>query len=358
MLSQSLLLKFSYEKYQEKKIKNLANDIRKYDEDELYTKLETIAYNNSVCAEYVMTNNTISYNTLMVGCGLNKDNTQVINLMTEIMSENKNTTHIKLVNKLSDTKAILSGIKVSKGYVFLYSPLEDIDGANIVLRNQLVFLTVLVIFLACLISLFLSNKITNPIVKITEKAKKLGEGNYDIKFDRSDILEIDELADTLNHVGEDLSKIDELRRDLMANVSHDLKTPLTMIRAYAEMVRDISYKDKEKMDKDLNVIIEETERLNVLVNDILDLSKMQADADSLKIEEFDLTQVINEVMSRYEILKTTEDYKFILDLPDKVMIKADKQKIMQVIYNLINNAINYTGDDKQVLISIRNTKKE
>ncbi len=358
MLSQSLLLKFSYEKYQEKKIKNLANDIRKYDEDELYTKLETIAYNNSVCAEYVMTNNTISYNTLMVGCGLNKDNTQVINLMTEIMSENKNTTHIKLVNKLSDTKAILSGIKVSKGYVFLYSPLEDIDGANIVLRNQLVFLTVLVIFLACLISLFLSNKITNPIVKITEKAKKLGEGNYDIKFDRSDILEIDELADTLNHVGEDLSKIDELRRDLMANVSHDLKTPLTMIRAYAEMVRDISYKDKEKMDKDLNVIIEETERLNVLVNDILDLSKMQADADSLKIEEFDLTQVINEVMSRYEILKTTEDYKFILDLPDKVMIKADKQKIMQVIYNLINNAINYTGDDKQVFISIRNTKKE
>lgn len=358
MLSQSILLKFSYERYQEKKIKNIANDIRNYSESQLLTKLETIAYDNSVCAEYVSSDNTVSYNTLMVGCGLNKNNTQIINLMTEIMSENRNTKHIKLINKLSDTKAILSGIKVSKGYVFLYSPLEDIDGANIVLRNQLVFLTVLVIFLACLISLFLSNKITNPIVKITEKAKKLGEGNYDIKFDRSEILEIDELADTLNHLGEDLSKIDELRRDLMANVSHDLKTPLTMIRAYAEMVRDISYKDKEKMDKDLNVIIEETERLNILVNDILDLSKMQADADTLKIEEFDLTQVINEVMMRYEILKTTEDYKFIVDLPDTAIIKADKQKIMQVIYNLINNAINYTGDDKQVFVTVKSTKKE
>ncbi len=358
MFSQSLLLKFSYERYQEKKIKNIANDIRNYSEEELFSKLETIAYDNSVCAEYVMNNNTITYNTLMVGCGLNKNNSQIINLMTEIMSENKNTKHIKLNNKLNDTKAILSGIKVSKGYVFLYSPLEDIDGANIVLRNQLVFLTVLVIFFACLISLFLSNKITNPIVKITEKAKKMREGNYDIKFDRSEILEIDELADTLNHLGEDLSKIDELRRDLMANVSHDLKTPLTMIRAYAEMVRDISYKDKDKMDKDLNVIIEETERLNILVNDILDLSKMQADADTLNIEEFDLTQVINEVMRRYEILKTTEDYKFIVDLPEKAIIKADKQKIMQVIYNLINNAINYTGDDKVVYITVKNSKKE
>ncbi len=358
MLSQTLLLKFSYERYQEKKIKNIASDIRKYNKEELYTRLEDIAYNNSICAKYVMEEEVVSYNTLMVGCGLKDNDGQIIDLMNEIIDDNRSTTYIKLINKLSDTKAILSGIKVSNGYVFIYSPLEDIDGANIVLRNQLVFLTVLVIFLACLISLFLSNKITNPIIKITEKAKRLGEGNYNIKFDRSDILEIDELAETLNHVEEDLSKIDELRRDLMANVSHDLKTPLTMIRAYAEMVRDISYKDKEKMDKDLNVIIEETERLNILVNDILDLSKMQADADTLKIEEFDLTEVINVVMMRYEILKTTEDYKFIIDLPEKAIIKADKQKIMQVIYNLINNAINYTGDDKTVYISVKSTKKE
>ena len=101
--------------------------------------------------------------------------------------------------------------------------------------------------------LFLFIMITKPITNITKKAKALGEGKYDIVFERSDVLEIDELANTLNHVEKDLSKIDELRRDLMANVSHDLKTPLTMIRAYAEMVRDISYKDKSKMDKDLNI---------------------------------------------------------------------------------------------------------
>ena len=274
------------------------------------------------------------------------------------MNENIDKKNIKLVNETNDTKAILSGIKVDNGYVFVYSLLEDLNGANIVLKGQLFYITIIVIILSCFISYFLSMKITKPITNITEKAKELGNGNYDIKFDSSDVLEIDELASTLNHVSKDLSHIDELRRDLMANVSHDLKTPLTMIRAYAECVRDITYKDKNKMDKDLNIIIEETERLNVLVNDILDLSKMQADADNLKLEKIDLCEVIKEVMTRYEILKTTEDYEFILELPKNASVKADKQKLMQVIYNLVNNAINYTGDNKKVFIRVICTKKE
>lgn len=359
LFSQTLLLKFSYEKYQERKIKNIAKTIQNYDLDELVSKLETIAYDNSVCIEYFLDNNdTILYNTLMVGCGLNKNNTQIRNIVNGIEASKKSVEHVKLVNKISGTKAILSGIKVSNGSVFVYSPLEDLDGANIVLRSQIIYITFFVIILACVISYFLSKKITEPITKITKQAKALGEGNYNIKFETSDVLEIDELSTTLNHVSEDLSKIDELRRDLMANVSHDLKTPLTMIRAYAECVRDISYKDKEKMDKDLNVIISETERLNILVNDILDLSKMQASADVLNISEFDLCEVIKEVINRYDILKLTEDYKFIIDLPEKAIIKADKQKIMQVIYNLINNAINYTGNNKKVFIRVLVTKKE
>ena len=358
MVSQTLLLKYSYEKYQTKKIKNIAKDITKYDSNEVVSELENIAYENSVCIEYYLnTNDKILYNTLMVGCGLNKNNSQINNLMKDVINSNKDMQYIKLINKSSDTKAILSGIKVSNGTIFVYSPLEDLDGASIVLKGQLLYITLIVIVLACFISFFLSNKITEPITKITKKAKELGEGNYNIEFDSSDVLEIDELANTLNHVSKDLSKIDTLRRDLMANVSHDLKTPLTMIRAYAEMVRDISYKDKDKREKDLNVIIEETERLNVLVNDILDLSKMQANADELSLEKFDLCEVIKEVMTRYEILKTTEDYKFIIEIPDKAEVNADKKKITQVIYNLINNAINYTGSDKLVIVRLKNTRK-
>lgn len=359
VISQNLLLKYSYGRYQEKKIKNVAKTIQSYDTNEIISKLESIAYENSVCIEYFLdSNDTILYNTLMVGCGLNKNNQQIINLVNEIENSNQDIKHIKLINRTNNTKAILSGIRVDNGHIFVYSPLEDLDGAAIVLKGQFVYIIVIVIIFACLISYFLSNKITGPITKITKQAKELGEGNYDLEFERSDVLEIDELADTLNHVSKDLSRIDELRRDLLANVSHDLKTPLTMIRAYAEMVRDISYQDKEKMDRDLNVIISETDRLNVLVNDILDLSKMQADADELSIEKFDLCELIREVMTKYDILQTTEDYKFILELPDNAIVKADKHKMMQVIYNLINNAINYTGDDKKVFVRVISTKKE
>ena len=138
LLSQNILLKFSYERYQENKIKNIVNNIRKFTTTELVTELEAMAYDNSVCIQYTLnTGDKILYNTLMVGCGLNKNNSQITELMNEAMASTKDTSNIKLINSVSETKALLSGIRVDDGYIFVYSNLEDIDGANIVLRSQL-----------------------------------------------------------------------------------------------------------------------------------------------------------------------------------------------------------------------------
>ena len=111
LISQNILLKYSYEKYQEKKIKNIATNISKYNIDELYKNLEKIAYNNSVCIEYYIDNeDTILYNTLMVGCGLNKNNNQIKSLINNMLSSKNIIDHVKLINKTNNTKAILSGI--------------------------------------------------------------------------------------------------------------------------------------------------------------------------------------------------------------------------------------------------------
>ena len=142
----------------------------------------------------------------------------------------------------------------------------------------------------------------------------------------------------------------------MANVSHDLKTPLTMIKAYAEMVRDMSYQNDEKRIMHCNIIMDEVDRLNLLVNDILALSKFEANAEEIKWESFDLVGEVKTIVNRYQIIKETEDYHIILNAPTKAMVKADKQKLNQVIYNLINNAINYTGKDKTVTINIKKEK--
>ena len=128
----------------------------------------------------------------MVGCGLNKNNSQITNLIDNVMDSGKETSNIKLINSVSETKALLSGVKVDDGYVFVYSNLEDLNGANIVLKGQLIYITIIIIVLACFISYFLSIKITKPITNITKKAKEIGEGRYDIVFERSDVLEIDE----------------------------------------------------------------------------------------------------------------------------------------------------------------------
>lgn len=354
---QVLFLQFSYEHYQIKKMNAIVNQIDSTDLENLDTTLTTLAYQNEVCIEYETNFGTkITYNTLQVGCGLDKNISSINKIKSSLKSSETRKSGVKLVNPTYKNKAYLYGIKVNSGYVFVYSSLEDIDSTSIILKGQLIYIMFLVLVFACFIAYFLSKKITKPIINITKKAREMGKGNYDVVFHENGTLEIDDLAKTLNNACKDMKMIDELRRDLLANVSHDLKTPLTMIKAYAEMVRDISYKDKVKRNKDLNIIIEETDRLNILVNDLLDLSKLEANSEKLNMITYDLVEQIHSVLSRYEIIKETEKYNFVLELPDKAMVCADKNKINQVIYNLLNNAINYTGKDKKV--TVRVTEKE
>lgn len=357
---QMVFLDVLYEKYQIKDMNNMAKEIYAADSSSLRLLLNELVYNNSVCIEHLSSDGVSTlYNDKSTGCLLGKRNSILSEYKNELIESGEELKAIKFVNPDYESEALLYGIKVNKGeYVFLFSMLSDVNSNSMAIKGQLIYITLLVIIFAILISMFLSKMISKPIEQITAKSKQLANGEYNVVFDKNGILEIDELADTLNYLESEVSKTDEYRRDLMANVSHDLKTPLTMIKAYAEMIRDISYKDKEKMDKHLEVIISETDRLNILVGDILTLSKLQANADILNIDTFDLCEEVREILKKYEIMKETENYNFIVNMPEKALIRADKNKINQVIYNLINNAMNYTGNDKNVWINIIENKKD
>lgn len=356
---QVIFLQFSYEHYQIKEMKDIVDKIENTSLNDLDNTLLTLAYQDSVCIEFETNyGNVLSYNTMQIGCGLNKNIKNINEIKNSLRDKNKSS-GIKLVNPVSRTKAYLYGIKNDYGYIFIYSTLEDIDSTSVILKGQLVYIMILVLVFACLGAYFLSKRITKPITSITNKAREMGKGNYDIVFQENGTLEIDELARTLNVACKDMKKIDELRRDLLANVSHDLKTPLTMIKAYAEMVRDISYKDSKKRNKDLNVIIDEADRLTILVNDLLELSKLQSSTtEKIKIEEYDLVAEIKDILTKYDIVKEIENYNFILELPDKALVRAEKNKINQVIYNLVNNAVNYTGKDKKVIVRLTDKGKK
>lgn len=357
-LFQLSYLNYFYEKYQMKNASKVANTLNNMNYAQLKLNAEKIAYKNNVCMQIITRIRTIeNYNTMMNGCELN-NNYNMAYYKDKITSSKKKINVLKIVDKDFEAKAVLYGINKDNYYIYIYSPIEEINSTSLILKNQLIYIVILVMLVAIVVSYFLSKKITGPIRKITSQAKELGNGNYKISFEKSDIKEIDDLANTLNEVSLELSKTDELRRDLMANVSHDLKTPLTMIKAYAEMIRDISYKDDRKREEHLNIIIDETDRLTILVNDILEMSREEANADYLKIEEYDLVQEINDIIKRYSIIKETENYNIVCQIPKMAMVHADKSKINQVVYNLINNAINYTGDDKTVTIRLTEEEKD
>lgn len=358
--TQLLLSNFLYEKYQISDIEKIADVISDTDDEDLHDYLSEVVYNNAVCIEYIdQFGRTTLYNDASTGCLLGKDNKALSNYKKELKNSGDEIKAIKLVNPDYDSSALLYGVEVdNNGYVFLYTMLSNVNKNYNLVKSQLIYITIVVILLAVVISLYLAKLFSEPIVKITEKSKELARGNFNVEFETNDIKEINELSESLNYMKNEISKTDQYRRDLMANVSHDLKTPLTMIKAYAEMVRDITYKDKKKREENLNVIIEETDRLNMLVGDILALSKLQANSDVLDIEVFDLKREIDSILRRYDYLKETEGYIIDFEAPEEVNIEADKNKLNQVIYNLVNNALNYTGKDKKVTIRITEDKKE
>ncbi len=327
--------------------------IRNYSDDSEY--LDKISYEDNICIEIVKNKMTVySSNESNRGCL-----TSNYKYKNEFYNSGETEQTIKLINPLFNTKTLIYARKYNDDItIFVNASLEPLDTTINILSNQLIIVSFIVIILAFIIGYFISKKISKPIENMNEKALKLANGNYNFQFDNnSNITEIDTLASTLNYAKKELEHTDELRRDLMANVSHDLKTPLTMIKGYAEMIRDLNYDNEEKRNANLNVIIEETERLNILVEDILTLSKIQANKDTLNKEEFDLVELINNIIKRYSIYKETEGYNFEINTPNKLIINADKKKIEQVIYNLINNAINYTGDDNKIIINIFQDKK-
>lgn len=354
--SQILFLKLFYERYQIKNIENVITKLTK----ETYTseELEKLAYKNNICMEYIYNDNVYLFNSLNNNCLLTNKNTKITTFIKNFISNNKTKEIIKLNNPLNNSKSILYNLKLSDNeYIFMNTALEDVNSTTSILRGQLIYITLTVILLSIIVSIYLSKTLNKPIINITKEAKKLASGNKEINIPKSHIKEIDDLREAIYYANKEINKTDELRRDLLANVSHDLKTPLTMIKAYAEMIRDINKNDEEKRTENLNIIIEETDRLTILVNDILNLSKLEANKETLEITEFDLTELIKNIVRKYNIIKETENYNFILNLPEKSLVKGDINKISQVIYNLINNAINYTGDDLKVIIEVIEKKK-
>lgn len=335
----------------------------KYGEENYSQMLTDIAIKNDLCIEITDKYNRTVYSKDVMGrnCLIHGPNNMSYQFIQKLRESGDQAAYFKKFNNTinSDTlimASIIGSAEAPEGYLLINTPLAPIGPTALIIKKQLIVITFCLLILGIIISFFMSKRISDPIARITKSAEQLATGKYNTKFEGGGYLEIQQLASTLTYAGQEISKVDAMQRDLIANVSHDLRTPLTMLKAYAEMIRDLSGNNPQKRNEHLEIIIEETDRLAQLVNDILDLSKLEDGTQKLNYSEFSITEVLDGIIARYKGISKQSDYHINFQPDEDVIVKCDVIKIQQVIYNLINNAVNYTGDDKQIFVRQINKK--
>ena len=330
--------------------------INSYMSNNNYNELNMIAYKNNICIE-IIGDNRITYSSGASNSCILLDSKAIKKKKVKFISSKDRSINFTAYNYSYNDELLIYGEKLSDGsIIFISTPLRIMGSILNIIQKEFIYCSVVIILISLIAAYYLSRKFSKPIARITKESTKLSRGNYDVNFKESAILEINELATTLNNTSVELSKTENLRRELLANVSHDLKTPLTLIKANAEMVKDLTYANENKRNKNLDVIIKETDRLNMLVEDILDLSRAQSKTMKLELKRLNLNELIKSILTRYEVLKEKSGYNIVFNSSKDYIVKADRKRLEQVIYNLINNAINYTGKDKKVMVNLKSKK--
>lgn len=214
---------------------------------------------------------------------------------------------------------------------------------------SLIFLFALIISIP--IVSMLGKRITKPILKLQKASLDITTGNFNIDVDVNTNDEIQELSKSLKIMAIDIEKKSAMQRDFIANVSHDFKTPLSVIRNYSEAIYDDIIEEKEKKEY-LKGIIQEVDRLNILVMDILQLSKLQGGKDILRKEYFNLSDFLLDFKSAFKIQIQNKNIKFsIKNFDSSIDIIADRNYLYRVVYNFVDNAIKFSNEDGTIEIN-------
>ncbi len=243
-----------------------------------------------------------------------------------------------------------------KAVLYLSTPLNAVGSTARIIRIQLIWVTLLSIIIAFVLALFMSKSFSKPVAQLNEKAHKLGEKDDDVDFSEGFCTELDELNTTLDTTSEKLKKNRDFQNELLANVSHDLRTPLTMIKGYAEMIRDISREDEKQCAEDVAVIVEEANRLTALVNEILEYSELQMSDSETVMNDVVLSDTVTSVADSFEKLYSKEGYVFERNIADNIHVRGNASRLQRAVYNLLDNAVRHAGEDKWTGVSLRTEK--
>lgn len=257
------------------------------------------------------------------------------------------------IQTLSVAVPVIRDKKVEQA-VFLYAPLEPITATTKKVKGLIFLVALGSIGLASLLAFFLSKRLSWPLLQINQAAEAMIRGNYEGKVEVRSEDEVGRLARTFNTLARELKEQEKLRKDFVANVSHELRTPLFLIQGYGEALASDLAEDKVKREESAKVIIEETNRMQRLVDDLLDLAQMEAGRLKMAQEPLSLTQLVSRVCQKFETLAANQGVALNCPVPDDLLLIAgDEDRIQQVFINLLDNAFRFTPRGGKIEIMLK-----
>lgn len=239
------------------------------------------------------------------------------------------------------------------GAVYIATPLEKLETTNNAIKLQFLYIFIGAIFLASLLSFFLSQSFSKPLVQINNAAKEIAKGNYNTTINLKSSEEIKALGETINNLAGQLTRVEKIRREFIANVSHEIRTPLSYLQGYTEILLDGLAESKEEEHKYLNIIMDESIRLKNMVDEILQLSQIEEGYVHLNINSFSMDTLLKRTIDKVYSMaaKRNISIKFNNISDDMLFCLGDENRIKQVVINLLHNAIKHSYNYGNILIN-------
>ncbi len=237
--------------------------------------------------------------------------------------------------------------------VRLVASLSNVDRLVTMIIIVAIIFGLIIIFFMVLSGFYFINSIVIPVTEIGKTARKIAQGDFATRLESQHDDEIGNLCETINYMAEELGNSEKMKNEFISSVSHELRTPLTAIKGWSETIRDADDGDRETIQKGMKVIINETDRLSLMVEELLDFSRMQSGRLRLVIEKIDLLAELEEAVLMYTEKARREEMT--LDYDEQIeaaVVMADKNRLRQVFINFIDTAIKYSDAGGSVSVSV------